>query len=383
MKTISILGSTGSIGTQTLLIVSQNPDLFNIIGLSAGNNIDLLKKQILQFNPKKACIKSKENYTLLCAWAKENNIKTELSYGEKGVNEIAALTQDLIVIAIVGTAGITPTFMAINNKTTVALACKEALVSAGDIIMKKAKETKTDIIPIDSEHAAVKQCIGIETNTNIHKITLTASGGPLWNTDRSKFNSISPKEALAHPNWDMGGKISIDSATMVNKGLEIIEAHHLFKIDYSKLSVVVHKQSIVHSFVEYIDGNILAHLSPTNMLFPIQYALTYPKKLQSPQKRLSIQNLSQLTFEEPNNTKFPLLKTAIECGKLKNSYPIVFNSANELFVNLFLQEKIKFIDIENNILKTLDTFKHKTVKTIEEVIEIDKEIKNEVLHNFK
>ena len=383
MKTISILGSTGSIGTQTLLIVGQNPNLFNILGLSAGNNLDLLKKQILQFNPKRACIKSKKNYELLCTWAKENNIKTELSYGEKGVNEIATLTQDLIVIAIVGTAGITPTFIAISNKTTVALACKEALVSAGDIIINKAKETKTDIIPVDSEHAAVKQCIGVESTNNIHKITLTASGGPLWNTNRDTFSSITPSQALAHPNWDMGGKISIDSATMVNKGLEIIEAHHLFEIDYSKLSVVVHKQSIVHSFVEYIDGNILAHLSPTNMVFPIQYALTYPKKLQSPQKRLSIQDLSQLTFEDPNNTKFPLLKTAIECGKLKNSYPIVFNSANELFVNLFLQEKISFLDIETNILATLDKFNHTTVTTIEHVIEIDKKIKNDVLQNFR
>jgi 1-deoxy-D-xylulose-5-phosphate reductoisomerase len=383
MKNISILGSTGSIGTQTLSIVSQNPHLFIIIGLSAGNNLDLLKKQILQFKPKIATIRSKENYTKLCIWAKEKKIKTELSYGEKGVNEIAKLKQDLIIIAIVGSAGIAPTFIAISNKTTIALACKEALVSAGDIIIKKAKETNTKIIPIDSEHAAIKQCIGIEPTNNVHKITLTASGGPLWNSEREIFNSITPAQALAHPNWDMGGKISIDSATMVNKGLEIIEAHHLFEIDYSKLKVVVHKQSIVHSFVEYIDGNILAHLSPTDMAFPIQYALTYPQKLPSPKKRLSIQEISKLTFEEPNNNKFPLLKTAIECGKLKNSYPIVFNTANELFVNLFLKEKISFLDIEKHILTTIDNFNHINVTTIEDVIEIDKEIKNEIIQNFK
>ncbi len=380
-KTISILGSTGSIGTQTLDILTCFPELYTVIGLSGGHNIALLKKQIKTFKPKVVSVATKESASILDEWITSQNLSCQVLYGLEGLCHIASLEQDLIVISLVGTIGILPTYKAIKSKTTIALACKEVLVSAGDLIMNEAKANNVSIIPIDSEHAALKQCIDSVTHPkqNIDKIILTASGGPFWETPFEHFPTINKTQALKHPNWEMGAKISIDSATFVNKGLEIIEAHHLFNMPYDKINVLVHRQSIVHGIIECIDGNILAHLSPTDMHFPIQYALTYPKKYPTSFNRLDFKKLHTLSFESPNDKKFPLLNIAIEAGRKKGSYPVVFNAANEAAVSLFLQEKISFLDIVSYINDALNTFSHCQNLSIEEIVEIDTHIKHDIL----
>lgn len=380
-KKISILGSTGSIGTQTLDIMSQLPQEFEVIGLSSNQNTNSLKQQILTFAPQYACVANDEQYIEVNNWVKENKLKTSILVGNEGLKNICSTPQDLVVMSIVGTAGIEPTHAAIKAKNTIALACKEVLVSAGKLIMELAKQTQTPIIPIDSEHAAIKQCLeSISENIKlVDHITLTASGGPFWDYPHS-FDSITKQQALKHPRWNMGQKISIDSATLVNKGLEVIEAHHLFQIPFENIHVLVHKQSLVHGIVEFIDGNIMAHLSPTDMRFPIQYALTYPVKYSSPLKRLSFHEIQTLTFESPNHKKFPLLNIAIECGKKEGTYPAVFNAANEAAVTLFLKEKIAFTDIQKTIENTLSTFSHFTPSSLTDIINTDLEIKQSILH---
>ena len=381
-KSISILGSTGSIGTQTLDIINQFPSTFSVFALTTNTRTTELKKQIHQFKPTYACIQDTKQLKELESWIKKNNLSTNLVYGNEGLEFISTQKVDLLVVAISGTAGIQPTYNALKKKIPIALACKEVMVSAGDIIMKLAKENKTPIIPIDSEHAAIQQCLAsINNNNTIHNIIITASGGPFWEKPYKDFSSITPKMALKHPNWSMGQKISIDSATMVNKGLEIIEAHHLFSLDYNKISPIIHRQSIVHALMETIDGNVIAHLSPTDMRFPIQYALSYPKRFPTNLHRLELAKLSALTFEEPDYTRFPLLKTAIEVGKEKGSYPVVFNAANEASVQLFLEHKISFLDINKIINETLNNFNHLKKCTIEEIIKIDKNIKNDILQS--
>ena len=379
-KNISILGSTGSIGKQTLDIVKHYPHAYNIIGLAAGKNITLLKQQILEFKPKIISVTNPEDASELTTFCKKNNQKITIEYAEKGLQTISSTNVDLLIVAIVGTTAIKPTYTAIQNQIPIALACKEVLVSAGDLITELAKKNNVPIIPIDSEHAATQQCLSTQQNdkTIIESITLTASGGPFWNLPKKDFKTITKEKALQHPTWSMGNKISIDSATMVNKGLEIIEAHHLFNIDYNKLNVTIHKQSIIHAMVEFIDGNILAHLSPTDMRFPIQYALDYPHKKQTKFQRLNIHKLAGLTFEEPDNNRFPLLNIAIEAGKHKKSYPAVFNAANEAIVSLFLQDKITFLDIHTKIESILSRFNHYTPTNIDDIIAIDSMIKHDI-----
>ncbi|RAP31515.1 1-deoxy-D-xylulose-5-phosphate reductoisomerase [Candidatus Marinamargulisbacteria bacterium SCGC AG-343-D04] len=381
-KKISILGSTGSIGTQSLDVIREFKEIYTVIGLSAGQNISLLKKQIIEFSPKIVCIQKEEDRKELIEFIHSNNQTTAVVVGNKGLLNIASESVDLLIVALVGTTGIMPTFKALQEKNNIALACKEVLVSAGDIIMTKAKENNISIIPIDSEHAAIKQCL--ESNHpphSIEKVILTASGGPFWEYDSNKFNTITVNQALKHPKWSMGNKISIDSATLVNKGLEIMEAHHLFNISYDKIDVLIHRQSIVHGIVEFIDGNILAHLSPTDMRFPIQYAITYPQKLKTAFKRLDFKQCSIMTFEDPNHKKFPLLPLAIECGIKKGSYPVVFNAANEAAVSLFLKEKISFLDIHTTIENQLNSFNHYSTLSIEDIIDIDRKIKHDILSN--
>ena len=380
-KAISILGCTGSIGVQTLDLVRHYPDAYNVIGLAAGKNITLLKKQLLEFKPKIVSISHVNDAKELTLFCKENSLMITIEHGEKGLETICKNPVDLLVMAIVGTAGIKPTYIAIQNKIPIALACKEVLVSAGDLIIALAKKNNVPLIPVDSEHAATQQCLATQNTIApiIKTITLTASGGPFWTLPHSEFKDITKEKALKHPTWSMGNKISIDSSTMVNKGLEIIEAHHLFNISYDKLKVSIHRQSIVHAIVEFIDGNILAHLSPTDMRFPIQYALDYPYKKQTKFKGLDINKLSALTFEEPDNTRFPLLNIAIEAGKQKGSYPAVFNAANEAIVTLFLQDKLTFLQIHTFIEDILAKFNHFIPKTIEDIIDIDTQIKHDIL----
>lgn len=381
MKTISILGSTGSIGTQSLDIIKTFPEKFKLKAISGGKNVDLIKQQIQTFSPEYACVVSKENAQTLELFVKKNKIKTQILFGKEGLTFIAKQKQDLIVIAIVGTAALEPAYTAIQAGTTIGLACKEILVAAGSVIMPLAKKNNVDILPIDSEHAALKQCLaGInEDPTQYSKLILTASGGPFWNKPIEEFESITLEKALKHPNWSMGQKITIDSATMMNKGLEVIEAHHLFQTPYDKIEVIVHPQSIIHSMVEFTDGTVLSQMGLPDMHFPIQYALTFPEKIENNWPKMNLIQIKELSFFEPNYKKFPLLKCAFECGKKGGTYPIVMNAANEAAVQLFLEKKISFNDIYKTVNQAIETYNHVYELSIEEIIQIDLDTKKEVL----
>ncbi len=385
MKKISILGSTGSIGQQSLEIIREFPNQFKIIGLSAGNNINELQNQILEFKPKFAHIAESSLHPQLDAFISTHNLSTQALTNKTGLKEICSYPQDLLIMAIVGTAGLYPTYIAIQNKITIALACKEVLVAAGPEIITTAKKHNVNLLPIDSEHAALKQCLaGIEENPEkINKLILTASGGPFWNTPKEEFSKITRKSALQHPNWNMGGKITIDSATMINKGLELIEAHFLFDIPYQKLDVIIHPQSIIHSMVEFTDGTILSQMGLPDMRFPIQYALTYPEKWDNPWPKTTLSKLPPLTFYDPDYQKFPLLKIAIEAGKKKQTYPIVMNAANEAAVHLFLTDHISFTQIPTIVENELIHFNHFTPNSIDEIIQIDQSIKTNVNSKFQ
>ena len=382
MKHISIIGATGSIGTQSLDVIRMFPEQFNVIGLSAGNNIGLFKDQLLEFKPKYAAIQSNEHYNELKLFISDNNLNISIFEGTQGLSDISSIKQDLVVIAVAGTIGIQATYDAIEAGNNIGLACKEVLVSAGDIIMKKSNEKNITIYPIDSEHAALQQCLETHhSKSEIEKLIITASGGPFWTLPHKKFNSIQLKDALKHPNWSMGKKITVDSSTFVNKGLEVIEAHHLFDIPYSNIDVIVHRESIIHGMVEFIDGNIIAHLSPTDMRVPIQYCLLHPEKKYASWPKLSLSKLGNLSFYEPDHTRFPLLKVAYEVGSKGGSYPVVFNAANEAAVNLFLNNKINYLDIQRIITDKLESFNHFSNLSIESVIDIDNDIKNSIIYD--
>ena len=358
MKDIIILGSTGSIGTQTLDVIHEFNDQFRLKGLSAGRNITLLREQIRTYQPDYVCIQAESDYKLL----KQEFPNTTLFYGTEGLNELAQLTCDLLVVAIVGTTALKATELGIKAGSPIGLACKEVLVTAGDIFMPLAKDLKVPIYPIDSEHAAIKQCLaGIDEDTKqISKLILTASGGPFFKTDPSVLPSITPEDALKHPNWDMGAKISIDSATLMNKGLEVIEAHHLFSVPYDQIDVVVHPTSIVHSMVEFTDGTVLAQMGSPDMRFPIQYALSYPEKWENPWPKTNLTECGALEFFKPNTSAFPLLKLAFDMGTQGGNAPAIMNAANESAVSLFLSKKIGFMDIHTTILSALRAISNST-----------------------
>lgn len=383
-KNIVILGSTGSIGTQTLEIVRYFPNQFNVVGLAAGNNINLLKTQILEFKPTIVSVQNKRNIAIIHTFIQENNLNISVHSEQKGLETLATTPCDLLIVAVVGTAAIKPTYLAIQNKTPIGLACKEILVSAGDLIMKKAKENNVPILPIDSEHAALKQCLsGVsETLTEVNRLILTASGGPFWNKEKSHFETITKKEALNHPNWNMGAKITIDSATMMNKGLEVIEAHHLFQCPYSKIDVIIHPQSIIHSLVEFKDGTILSQMGLPDMRFPIQYALTYPEKKENSWPKTDLSTLKELQFFKPNYDKFPLLKLAFETGEKGNIFPAVMNAANEAYVGLFLKNKIGFNDIFRGVEKSLTQAKPITNPSIQDIVTLDQAVKESIKHHY-
>jgi len=383
-KKLTILGSTGSIGTQTLAIVRTHPNYFSVHALSAGNNLALFKEQLLEFRPTIACISDPSTKDALGSWLKQTSLTTQLVAGSDGLASLAKENVDLCVIALSGTIGILPTYTAIMHRNPVALACKEALVSAGDIIMAAVHEQGTPLIPVDSEHAAIAQCLSRSQALNdIHCITLTASGGPFWNYTASDYAHISSADALNHPTWKMGKKITIDSATLVNKALEVIEAHHLFHIPFSKLDAIVHRQSIVHAIIDFNDGNCLAHLSPTDMSFPIQYALSYPTILPTPKARLSLTKTPALTFEPINHKRFPLFKLGLECGEKKGNYPIVFNAANEVLVHTFLNNQLPFNQLEPTLRNYLDALSPTTPHTITDIINIDTQTKHDIIQTFK
>lgn len=343
MKKIAILGSTGSIGTQTLEIVRANKDL-EVVALAAGGNVALMEQQVREFRPKVAVMWSKEAAEDLKQRVADMEVR--ILCGMDGLLELAVLPEvEVLVTAIVGMIGIRPTIAAIEAGKTIALANKETLVCAGHIIMPLAKEKGVSILPVDSEHSAIFQSMNGEPKNRISKILLTASGGPFRGKKKEELVNIKPENALKHPNWSMGRKITIDSSTLVNKGLEVIEAKWLFDVEFSQIQVVVHPQSIIHSMVEYVDGGIMAQLGTPDMKLPIQYALFYPDRRPMESKRLDFYELANITFEKPDMETFRGLKLAYEAGRMGGSMPTVLNAANEKAVSLFLDGKIAYLQI--------------------------------------
>ena len=371
MKKIAILGSTGSIGTQTLEIVRTNGDL-EVTALVAGNNIDLLEKQIREVKPKLAAVWKEERANELKD--KINDLDVKVVSGMDGLLEVARQPEsEILVTAIVGMIGILPTIEAINAGKDIALANKETLVTAGHIIMPLAKEKGVSILPVDSEHSAIFQSLQGGQQKALHKILLTASGGPFRGKKLEDLANIQVEDALKHPNWAMGRKITIDSSTMVNKGLEVIEAKWLFGVDVDQIQVVVQPQSIIHSMVEYEDGAVIAQLGTPDMKLPIQYALYYPERRYLPGDRLDFSTLQQITFEQPDLETFYGLKLAFEAGRTGGSLPTVLNAANEKAVALFLDRKIKYLQIPEIIQACMEAHKNIAVPTVEEILKTEQE----------
>ena len=352
MKKIALLGSTGSIGTQTLEIVREQKDLA-IVALAAGKNVSLLEEQIREFKPKMAVLWEERDAADLRERVKD--IPVTVLSGMDGLLEIAVMPEaEILVTAIVGMLGIRPTIAAIEAGKTIALANKETLVTAGHIIMPLARECKAPILPVDSEHSAIFQSLNGERGNHIHKILLTASGGPFRGKKREELGHIRVEDALNHPNWSMGRKITIDSATMVNKGLEVMEAKWLFDVELNQIQVVVHPQSVIHSMVEYEDGAVMAQLGTPDMRLPIQYALYYPRRRSLSGKRLDFFQLTSLTFEEPDLETFPGLRLAFTAMERGGNIPTAYNAANEKAVSLFLNGRIPFLQIPEIIQACID-----------------------------
>ena len=369
MKKIAILGSTGSIGTQTLEIVRNNADL-SVVALAAGRNVELMEKQIREFAPKFAVMWSKEAAEDLRARIKDTDVK--VACGMEGLIEAATLPEaEVLVTAIVGMIGIRPTIAAINAGKTIALANKETLVCAGHIIMPLIKEKKVPLLPVDSEHSAIFQSLQGQPRERLAKILLTASGGPFRGKKREELVNIRPEDALKHPNWSMGRKITIDSSTLVNKGLEVMEAHWLFDTPYDKIQVVVQPQSVIHSMVEYEDGGIMAQLGTADMKLPIQYALFYPDRRFLPGKRLDFYELSGITFEKPDTDTFRGLLLGYRAGETGGSMPTVYNAANEMAVSLFLDGKIGYLKITELIEECMEAHKLIVNPSVEEILQTE------------
>lgn len=374
MKKVAILGSTGSIGTQTLDVIRKNDDL-ELVAISAGSNISLLEQQIREFHPRIAAVWSKTNADLLKVAIADVEPVCKIVYGMDGLLEVATIAEsDILITAVVGMIGIRPTIAAIKAGKDIGLANKETLVTAGHIIMPLAKEKNVSILPVDSEHSAIFQCLNGERQNQVHKILLTASGGPFRGMTREDLTGVTLEMALKHPNWSMGKKITIDSATMVNKGLEVIEAKWLFDVAPEQIEVVIQPQSIIHSMVEFEDGGVIAQLGTPDMRLPIQYALYYPKRIYLDGSRLDFSKLSQITFEKPDMDTFLGLRYAYDAISIGGSMPTVLNAANELAVAKFLNKKIKFLEIYEIIdfcMKRHDTIANPSV---EDILEIERNV---------
>ena len=382
MKQIAILGSTGSIGTQTLDVVRQHPEAFSVYALSAHRSIDLLIKQALEFNPAVVCIADETYYRPLCEALSDLPIR--VLAGEKALAEMVTMPAiDVVVAAMVGYAGLRPTIEAIKAKKTIALANKETLVVAGEIIDRLAKRYKVDILPVDSEHSAIFQSLVGEDMTSVEKLLLTASGGPFRNFTLEQMQHVTAAEALRHPNWEMGAKITIDSASMMNKGFEVIEARWLFDIPVGKIQVLVHPQSVVHSAVQFVDGSVKAQLGTPDMRMPIQYALTYPERWMSDVARLDLFATQSLTFEEPDLKRFPNLALAYEAMNKGGNMPCVLNAANEVVNLAFREGKCGFMQMSDVIAQTMEKTMFITEPTYEDYVQTDKEARKIALELLK
>ena len=352
MIKVSVLGSTGSVGTQTLDVIARDPERFQVESLAAGSNITLLMEQIRAFRPRKVSVATRELARELKLHAPAG---TDVYYGDEGLMETAAATEaDIVVNALVGSQGLRPTLAAIEAGKRIGLANKETLVTAGHIVTESAKKRGVPLLPIDSEHSAVFQCLNGESADAVEKITLTASGGAFRDRTRDELRDVTVADALRHPNWAMGAKITVDSATMANKGLEVIEAHWLFGLPYDKIDVVIHPESIVHSLVEFKDRSVIAQLGLPDMRIPIGYALNFPERRESPVRSLHLAEVGALHFRPMDFERFPCLALAYECGKMGGTAPTVFNAANEVAVGCFLRGGIPFLHIEAVVAQTVE-----------------------------
>ncbi len=370
MKRISILGSTGLIGVQALEIVRKFPQRFKIVGLCAGKNVDLLAKQITEFSPKIVSVASKQDSQRL-----RNGLgpQTQVCYGEQGSIAVATETEcDLVVSSIVGFSGLMPTLSAIRAGKDVAIANKESLVVAGSILMSEARRRNVTLLPIDSEHSAIFQTLEEKNREFLKRVIITGSGGPFLKTPKKELDKVSVADALCHPTWKMGEKITIDSATLMNKGFELIEAKWFFDIPPEKISVWIHPQSVVHSVLEYIDGSFITHLSEADMKIPIAWALAYPSRLHLSRKSSFPQDLPEITFEELDTKKFEAPAIAINCLKMGGTYPTVLNAANEVAVNAFLSGEIRFTDIIPIIKETLERHEKLDSECLDNILEADR-----------
>jgi len=372
-KRIAVLGSTGSIGKQTLEIIYNQPEDFEIIALSAWKNTDLLKEQIKKFKPKYAVVKD-ERLARELRNKLSNNVNCRILYGDFGLSKIAANNSiDLVVVAIMGMAALRPTIEAIDSKKSIGLANKEIVVSAGDILFQRAKENGVNIMPIDSEHSGLFQCIRPEYTANIEKMIITASGGPFYHLKESALDNVSVEDALNHPNWEMGNKISIDSATLMNKGLEVIEAHRLFNFPIDKIEIVIHPQSYIHALVQYNDGSMIAQISDHDMRIPIHFALNYPKRIQNNLPRINLIKIGQLTFKKLDIKRFASIELCYEAIKQGGTYPTALNAANEVAVHSFLNKSIQFKDIIKVVEIVMNKHQNKNNPSIDDIVYQDTE----------
>lgn len=371
MKNISILGSSGSIGTQALDVVRNNSEDFKVVGLAVNKNIDLLYDQILEFNPQVVCVMDEK-----CAHTLKKmlgNSRTEVLAGLDGLISVATLNEaDTVLVAVMGMIGLIPTLKAIECNKRIALANKETIVAGGPLVREASKKSNTAIIPVDSEHSAIFQCLqSSQEKKEVERILITASGGPFRGRRIDELSDVTPEQAIAHPNWNMGKKISVDSATLMNKGLEVIEAHWLFEMDFDKIDVVIHPESIIHSMVEYVDGSVIGQLGETDMRIPIMYALSYPMRMKGTFKKLNLIDVGKLTFEEPDYNTFRCLKLAYEAGKRGGTMPAVLNAANEVAVDLFLQGKIKFLHIPDIVEQSMMNHICISNPSLDDILEAD------------
>lgn len=378
MKNISILGATGSIGTQTLEVIRNSNKEINLIGISANSSVNKIIDIINEFSPKYVAMMDEKSAKEVKEYCLSNNLNITVYSGIEGLEKIASLEEiEMVVTSVVGMIGLRPTLKAIEAKKDIALANKETLVVAGELVMKKAKEMNVDILPVDSEHSAIFQALNGYTENDVSKIILTASGGPFRGKNMDFLKEVSVEDALKHPKWNMGQKISIDSATLMNKGLEVIEAHFLFNCPYEDIEVVVHPQSIIHSMVEYKDASVIAQLGSTDMKLPIQYAINKKERKNAVAKKLNFYEIGALTFEKPDLDTFRCLKLAYKVGMEGGLAPCILNGANEEAVALLLERKIKFLDIPEIIEETLEKFKEDKKKeiTIDNIIDLDNRVR--------
>jgi 1-deoxy-D-xylulose-5-phosphate reductoisomerase len=371
MKRIAILGSTGSIGCSSLKVIEAHPEAYQVMALAAGKNIDLLAEQIRKFRPLEVAVLGDQEAESL----KERlggGQKTRIVSGREGVIHLATLEEvDTVISAITGAAGLVPTYAAIRAGKNIALANKETMVMAGPLVMEEAKRRGVAVLPVDSEHSAILQCLQGHARDDVRRVILTASGGPFKDFSHEEMEKVTPEQALKHPNWNMGPKITVDSATLMNKGLELIEAKWLFKLDIHQIHILIHPQSVVHSMVEYRDGSIIAQLGIPDMITPISYALSYPRHVDTPLRPLDLEEVGTLRFMKADTRKFRCLELALRAAEIGDSMPAVLNGANEVAVDLFLKGRIGFLQIPSLIERTMDAHRPFVIDRIEKVMEAD------------